>query len=175
MTQWGEAHHEIGGMLEGTGREKFDIIPIIGAWGTPGGVLTRETYEEIWQLIEAGVRAAGRLDGILLALHGSMVAEHLASADGRGNLLAPPPPGASARVPIVMTLDMHANISAPMISETDATLCYKTYPHVDQGRSGGRPPRCSRALSVKESGLGSTASSCPCSSTLPGSTRDRER
>ncbi len=147
VTQWGDAHHEIGGMLEGTGRENFDIIPIIGAWGTPGGVLTRETYEEIWQLIEAGVRAAGRLDGILLALHGSMVAEHLASADGETcsrlrRLVGP-------HVPIVMTLDMHANISAPMISETDATLCYKTYPHVDQ-REIGREAASLLARIVRE-------------------------
>ena len=39
-------------------------------------------------------------------------------------------------IPIVMTLDLHANISPLMISQTNATVCYASNPHLDQKARG---------------------------------------
>lgn len=131
---WEEAHHEIGGFLVGCRENGLETVPILAAWATPGGPLTRETYDGLINEILYGLSQAGPIDGVLLALHGAMVAEGIDSADGETmerlrEALGP-------RLPIVLTLDMHANVSPPMVERPDATIIYRTYPHIDQRARG---------------------------------------
>ena len=131
---WKEAHHELGGFLVGCEEREFEAVPILAGWATPSGPLTRDCYEQVVKEILRGLDDAGPLDGLLLALHGAMVAEGLDSADGetvsriRNHL--------GEQFPIVMTLDMHGNLSRPMVDRPDATIIYRTYPHVDQKERG---------------------------------------
>lgn len=119
----------------------MEAVPILAAWATPGGPLTNETYESFIEEIFKGIEEAGPLDGILLALHGAMVAESFDSADGETARRIRERVGPD--LPIVMSLDMHANISQPMVDCPSATIVYRTYPHVDQRQ---RELECARLM-----------------------------
>ncbi len=77
----------------------------------------------------------GRLDGVLLDLHGAMVPR------GRGRRRGRHHRSACARrwgptVPIAVTLDFHGNLGRDMIAGADLLHGYKTYPHVDMAERG---------------------------------------
>ncbi len=134
VTAWKDAHHELGGFIEGCATHNLEMVPLAAAWATPSGPVTREAYESVLGDLLETVKAAGPLDGILLALHGAMVCEDIDDADGetleRLRALVGP------NVPIVMSLDMHGNISPRMAQIPDAIVAYRTYPHIDQRQRG---------------------------------------
>jgi len=138
ISHWGEAHHEIGGMLEVLPALGLETVPLLTGTAMPSGPVEEESYEGI--LEEILDRISGQsLDGLLLALHGAMVAEHVRDADGRTastirRLVGPD-------LPIVMTLDLHANVSPLMIESVTATTIYRTYPHLDQRERGREAAR----------------------------------
>ena len=74
LDEWKDAHHEVGGFLEAAAVEGFEPVPILMAWAIPSGPVTDEVFEEVTgRLIDDLHRQ--RPDGLLLALHGAMVAE----------------------------------------------------------------------------------------------------
>lgn len=105
--------------------------PVYGpvADATPSGPLTRETYETIAGEILDALESGGRIDGLLLQLHGAMVAEH--TQDGEGTLLARIRERIGRDIPIAATLDLHANVTDAMAEHADILVSYRTYPHVD--------------------------------------------
>lgn len=134
VTAWKDAHHELGGFIEGCAAHNLEMVPLAAAWATPSGPVTREAYESILGDLLDAVMNAGSLDGILVALHGAMVCEDIDDADGetleRLRALVGPD------VPIVLSLDMHGNISPRMAEVPDAIVAYRTYPHIDQRARG---------------------------------------
>lgn len=129
-----KAHHETGGFLEGLERERIEPVPLFFARATPGGTIARDADE---QLIERALEAldqAGPLDGLLVAPHGAAVSERHRDFDGHWLTLVRQRLG--PKVPIVCTLDPHANVSRRMIQTCDATIAYRTNPHVDQRETG---------------------------------------
>jgi len=131
--RWTASHHELAGFIEGGAHHDFETIPLITAHATPGGILTRRVFETILGEMLDLLKGDRDLDGLLLALHGAMVAEGYPDADGEiaGRLRE-----AFGGKPIVMTLDCHANISQRMIQSTTATILYRSNPHVDQRERG---------------------------------------
>src|SRR5438477_4248492 len=81
-----------------------------------------------------GIAAAGRLDAIYLDLHGAMVTEHL--DDGEGEILARVRKVIGKDLPLVVSLDLHANVTPQMVEQADALIAYRTYPHVDMADTG---------------------------------------
>jgi microcystin degradation protein MlrC len=81
-------------------------------------------------------RDAGGLDAIYLDLHGAAVAEH--ADDSEGELLARLRRIVGPALPIVASLDLHANVTRRMLDLADALVAYRTYPHVDMARTGER-------------------------------------
>ena len=134
LDHWQGAHHEVGGFLEGALQYEFDPVPILVAVAMPAGPLTADTFESLWHDISAGLQHAGNLDGILLALHGATVADNAHDADGE--MVARIRHLVGNQLPIVMTLDLHANVSKRMIEGVTATVLYRTTPHVDQRERG---------------------------------------
>ncbi|MFH1568122.1 MAG: M81 family metallopeptidase, partial [Gemmatimonadota bacterium] len=65
----------VGGFAEAMAGPDCELVPIAGMGFAHGGTVGRKVYEECRQIILDGVRGAGRLDGLYLALHGAMVAE----------------------------------------------------------------------------------------------------
>jgi microcystin degradation protein MlrC len=112
-----------------------ELVPVLWAGATPAAHVTRDAFERIAQEIVNG--AAGRqVDAIYLDLHGAMVCEHL--DDGEGELLERLRRVVGPRVPIVASLDLHANVTQKMLTQADALVAYRTYPHVDMAETGGR-------------------------------------
>ena len=144
---WEEAHHELGGFLAGCSDQELEIVPLMAAWATPGGTVTEEAYESIVGEIIQSIRDAGPLDGILLALHGAMVTECIDDADGE--TLARVREVVGPDVPIVLSLDMHGNVSPRMAAIPDVLVAYQTYPHVDQRDRG---VECARMMKEMLSG-----------------------
>lgn len=132
---WREAHHELGGFIAGCENEPaVEMVPLIAAMATPYGIVTREAYETIITELLERIEEAGPLDGLLLALHGAMVTEHLDSADSETVRRVRAAIGEA--VPLIISLDMHANITQDLVAVPHATITYQTYPHIDQRARG---------------------------------------
>lgn len=120
---------EIAGFLDGCKRHGWEPVLSLVADATPSGRLTRDCYETIAGEIVADAGKGGRLDAVLLNLHGAMAAEHL--FDGEGELLARLRAKLGPKVVIAATLDLHANVTDQMAREADILVSYRTYPHID--------------------------------------------
>lgn len=125
----------IGGAVDVARAEAVDVEPVMAAAASPSGPVTTETYEFYTETITDAVRDHGQdLDGLLLALHGAMVPEGM--DDGEGPLVAAIREIIGETIPIVVTLDLHGNISDELVEHADALVAYETYPHVDMGDTG---------------------------------------
>jgi len=128
-------HHEISGFLGLLDQAKdATAVPIFAARATPSGVITAATVDELLAMMEQGFRRAGKLDGLLLAPHGAGVSEPFPDLDGHWLALVRSWVGRG--VPIISTIDPHANLSAQMVNATDALIAYRTNPHLDQRERG---------------------------------------
>ena len=109
-------------------------VPCLLAASHPAGPVERAVFEDAAGRIEALLAEAGPVDAVLICNHGAMVAEHLDDPDGeiarRVRRAVGPDPV------VVMTLDLHANISEAMVAETDLIVGYRTNPHVDMIERG---------------------------------------
>jgi microcystin degradation protein MlrC len=130
LSVWREAHHEMGGFIAGAERQGYELAPTVMAWATPSGPVDDPVLDEVVETIIQGVRQSGA-DGLLLALHGAMVTARYADADGE--MLRRLRVELGSELPIVATLDYHANVSAAMADHADALI---GYPHVDQRERG---------------------------------------
>jgi microcystin degradation protein MlrC len=120
---------EIGGFLHAAEELDFEVVPTYYAWAWPGGPLTDDCFHTILDRLKAALEAAGPFDGVLLTLHGAMVTE--SEDDPDGVILAEVRSCLPPAVPLVVTFDLHANLSPLMVRSCDALIGYETYPHVD--------------------------------------------
>ncbi|MBZ0302831.1 MAG: M81 family metallopeptidase, partial [Anaerolineae bacterium] len=129
---WRDAHHEVGGFIEGGSSQ--DLVPTLMASATPSGPITAAAYEALTGELIDRLFAAQPFDGLLLALHGAMIAEH--HRDGDGEIAQRVRQALGSHIPMVITLDYHANISQPLVDNATALVVYKTNPHLDQRARG---------------------------------------
>jgi microcystin degradation protein MlrC len=111
------------------------------AWGaaSPSAHVTAEAFERITGELIRRLESATPLDGVYLDLHGAMVVESY--DDGEGELLRRVLEAVGPRVPVVASLDLHANVTRAMFERADALVAYRTYPHVDMAETGARAAR----------------------------------
>ncbi len=126
--------HETGGFWKQLAIDGFEFVPLLLAMATPGGPLSDETASELVDLAISRLRGAGAIDGLLVAPHGAAVSEDARDFDGYWLQRIREEVG--DRLPIVGTLDPHANISQQMVDATNALVAYRTNPHIDQHRTG---------------------------------------
>ena len=131
----------VGGFIAAARGRGWTLIPSCWAGAIPSSFVTRDAFERLAGVICADVAAAiapGQpgLDAIYLDLHGAAVAEHV--ADSEGELLARLRALVGPGLPIVASLDLHANVTHRMLREADALVAYRTYPHVDMAETGER-------------------------------------
>src|SRR5688572_18719413 len=93
----------LGGMIEAAERHGMTLVPSVAAAASPAGRVTTEIYEHVKGRLLSDLRAAGRLDGVLLDLHGAMVPE--TCEDGEGDILRAVREAVGPGVPIAVTLD----------------------------------------------------------------------
>jgi microcystin degradation protein MlrC len=120
----------IGGALEGAA---FEVVPLCtgGAW--PAGPVAGDALEFLLHRLERALTAAGPLDGLLLDLHGAMVAEGTDDVEAEAMRLVR---RAVGEVPVAVVLDLHGNPTPEFAERCDAVIAYDTYPHVDMRERG---------------------------------------
>lgn len=133
----------MGGFLDAARGHQWQLLPSCWAGATPSAHVTADAFERICTVILDDTRAAMAqpqgLDGIYLDLHGAAVAEHV--DDCEGELLARLRALVGPDLPIVASLDLHANVTRRMLAQADALVAYRTYPHVDMATAGERAAR----------------------------------
>jgi microcystin degradation protein MlrC len=115
---------------------RHDIVPLAWAAASPSAHVTRDAFETIVGSLIERLQDALPVDGVYLDLHGAMVCEHV--DDGEGEILARVRQVVGPLVPIVASLDLHANVTRRMVEMADALTIYRTYPHVDMAVTGAR-------------------------------------
>ncbi|WP_205170827.1 M81 family metallopeptidase, partial [Burkholderia sp. LMG 13014] len=124
-----------GGFINAAERRGWALQPVIWAGASPSAHVTEDAFERIaGEIVDAARR--GDFDAVYLDLHGAMVAEH--TDDGEGTLLERVRDAVGPAVPVVASLDLHANVTERMLSHADALVAYRTYPHVDMAETGER-------------------------------------
>ncbi|MDP6821904.1 MAG: M81 family metallopeptidase [Dehalococcoidia bacterium] len=117
------------GFFDAADRLGFDLVPILFAATDPGGTISAEAFDQLTGEALAVLRDRGPWDGVLLNQMGAAVSESYPDMDGeiarRTREIVGP------GTPVVMTLDLHANVSQRMARETDALVIYHTNPHLD--------------------------------------------
>ncbi|HYD08348.1 MAG TPA: M81 family metallopeptidase [Reyranella sp.] len=145
--------NEVGGYIDAAAQYGWEPVFAVAANATPSGTLTKETWETIRDKILDAAKNAGRLDAVCLSLHGAMVTE--TEDDAEGALLEALRGIVGPDVPMVATLDLHANATVRMAKNANALVSFRTYPHVDgydravqaaalvhETLSGRKTPRC---------------------------------
>ncbi len=126
----------ISGFIEAAHRDNRQLIPILWCSAEPSGLVTDDAYEKVSSRICESLQATGNLDAVYLDLHGAMVVESF--EDGEGELLRRVRAVIGPDMPLVVSLDLHANITDAMIEQSDAITVFRTYPHLDMAQTGAR-------------------------------------
>ncbi|HUS65418.1 MAG TPA: M81 family metallopeptidase [Kofleriaceae bacterium] len=114
---------------------EVEPVPILSAWASSGGPLSQACFDGITARLEDGLRAAGRIDGVFLALHGAMGVHGVRDPDTR---LLRAARAAAGGAPVVCTHDLHGNLTRARVEAADAIVAYGTNPHRDHARAGRR-------------------------------------
>ncbi|MFN4098441.1 MAG: M81 family metallopeptidase [Pararhodobacter sp.] len=114
-------------------RERADargwpVVESLAAFAQPGGLTVRKVYEDFRDEIIADLQAAMPVDVILLQLHGAMIADGY--PDCEGDLIAACR-DVAPDAKIGALLDPHCHLTEAMLTQADALICFKEYPHID--------------------------------------------
>lgn len=135
--------YALSGFLEAVG-ERHSIVPLVWASGGAGGIVTEDAFERIVGEMQGMLSRALPVDAIYLDLHGAMVSAGF--EDAEGEMLRRLRAVAGPAVPIVASLDYHANVTPLMLEHADGLIGFRTYPHVDRPETGANAARVIEAL-----------------------------
>jgi microcystin degradation protein MlrC len=116
-----------------------ELVGTAWAAASPSAHVTDDAFERVTGELIAHLQSALPVDGVYLDLHGAMVTE--SHDDGEGEILRRVRELVGPRVPIVASLDLHANVTQAMMDHADGLAAYRTYPHVDMADTGARAAR----------------------------------
>jgi microcystin degradation protein MlrC len=130
---------EVGGALAEVDRQGLAAVPLMRAWAMSSGPIRRADMDHLVGMLSVDLAEAGPLDGLVLSLHGALVTEDGESGD---SLLLRASRQVLGRPAVIgVCLDLHANLTKALVEEANCLVGYLTYPHVDQGDTGGRIAR----------------------------------
>ncbi|RCW41554.1 MULTISPECIES: M81 family metallopeptidase [unclassified Halanaerobium] len=131
------SHSSLKGIMETLKKNKFEIVPTAVFLPTSeGGLVSDGAYQKIKKIYINEMEKHKDIDGVCLALHGSMTTEsHL---DVEGDILSETRAFFGDDVWITAAVDMHAMITDKMIKNADGLTAYRTAPHVDKYETGVR-------------------------------------
>jgi microcystin degradation protein MlrC len=129
---------EMGGFLNVLDRARVEVAPVCAAWAITANRLLRPDFEKLVSAFEDGLRRT-HADALLLAMHGAQTAE--GEDDVEGCVLSIVRKVLGRERPVVMSLDLHANVTRRMVELSDAVVGYHTYPHVDMFETGQKAAR----------------------------------
>jgi microcystin degradation protein MlrC len=122
-------HSAFGATFEAAEKFGWTLVHPISANPNPSGTVTDDAFETVIGMILDAVDTKGPIDGALLHLHGAMVSD--SHEDAEGEFLARLRKRLGPEVPVVITLDLHANVTQCMADNASALIAYRTYPHID--------------------------------------------
>ena len=117
------------GFIQGGRLAGFELYPTIMAGPQTIGMVTRDAFETLAGELIQRLKQAPKLDGILLALHGTMVAEGFPHADAEVARRVRAAFGNT--IPLIVVHDYHANVSEEIVKLTTVLITYKECPHLD--------------------------------------------
>lgn len=133
---FGDSRIEVPGFLAILRQQGVEPVPLLAASALAGGAVTRAAFETLVGELEQRLAAAGRVDALLLALHGAMCIEDEPDAESeiieRVCRVLPPD------TPIGVTLDLHGHITRRMLKPNVFYVGYREYPHIDMYETGTR-------------------------------------
>ena len=133
-----ERRDEVTGFVKAieSGGEDFEVIPLISTEALPSGSVAVDAVRSLDETLRGVLREAGELDGILFSLHGAMASAAIPDLDGHYLEIIRREKGED--IPMVCTLDCHANVTQQMADLSTALVAYRTHPHVDLVETGMR-------------------------------------
>jgi microcystin degradation protein MlrC len=123
-----------GAFIEVAEEKSFTLLPTIWNRVFAWGLVTDEALDYMLNKMLEGIKTAGKVDGVLLQLHGAMVSE--SHQDAEAYILGKIRKLVGKKIPIITTLDLHANLSKQTVELADILVGYDTYPHVDPYERG---------------------------------------
>lgn len=128
---------EVAGILETLESDaNVEIVPLIAARSNSAGPLSRDCYTYLRESLLSALKDARPVDGVILSHHGSMAA--VFEDDPEGDIALEVRKTVGDDVPIVLTLDLHGNVTERMVVASNAILGYEHYPHDDVYSTGVR-------------------------------------
>ncbi len=118
-----------GATFEAADKFGWTLVHPVSANPNPSGTVTDDAFEQVTRIIFDAVNAKGPIDGALLHLHGAMVSD--SHEDAEGEFLTRLRERLGPETPVVVTLDLHANVTQRMADNANALIAYRTYPHID--------------------------------------------
>lgn len=126
----------IAGFISAAQKSGHELVPLAWCHATPSAHVTEDAFERVTGMILSRLAEAEGLDAVYLDLHGAMVCEHF--DDGEGEILARVRAAIDPKIPLIASLDLHANVTEKMVANADALIVYRTYPHIDMAETGIR-------------------------------------
>jgi microcystin degradation protein MlrC len=146
--RFGATRTEMGGFLAAAKTNGWSIETPLSVPPASAGIVAREALEAFRTILHDSARKM-RPDGVLLGLHGAMVAEGDDDADG--TLAAAVRDAVGPDVPVLLTLDPHGNVSDRLAAAVNGISAYRTHPHTDHFETGQRAAAMlARALATGE-------------------------
>ena len=109
--------------------EGWTLIEGSCSWAEPAGLVSRQAFEQLRDEVLGQLRAALPLDGVVLGLHGAMVADGY--DDCEGDLLEQVRAIVGPNVPIGVELDPHCHLTRKRVRNATLIICFKEFPHTD--------------------------------------------
>jgi microcystin degradation protein MlrC len=114
--------------------EGFEVVEGTSCWAEPAGLIQRRTYETLRDTILAELQAALPVDGVVLGLHGAMVAQSY--DDPEGDLLERVRALVGPLVPVAAEFDPHSHLTARRVENLDLMAAFLEFPHIDFEQRG---------------------------------------
>ncbi|KKC38321.1 microcystin LR degradation protein MlrC-like protein [Devosia epidermidihirudinis] len=111
------------------GQLGWTLIEGSSSWADPAGLVARSTYEYLRDEILEQLQAALPVDGVVLGLHGAMVAQGY--DDPEGDFLSRVRDIVGPDVLICAELDPHSHLTAKRVAAANFFVVFKEFPHTD--------------------------------------------
>ncbi len=112
----------------------WEPVPLLITYAGAGGPADHEFILNTFNVIRNKLQTALPVDGVYIAEHGAMTTTE--SEDPDGELFAMVREVVGPNVPVVATIDLHANVSQRMVDNVDVLVSYRADPHVDRAERG---------------------------------------
>ena len=126
----------LAGFIQAATDHGFEALPILWCSAEPSSYVSDDAFDKI-----SGEICDGAACALAVRRHIPRPARrhgHRGHEDGEGELLRRVRQVVGAKVPLVISLDLHANLTPAMVELSDAMTIFRTYPHLDMAESGAR-------------------------------------